>query len=571
MYGSEFMFKYRKVRRMFEDDDPKLYYYLENKKFTISDVFKDSEDLIEKAIKHHKNTIAETAITYCDNLNTLNDNNQSYLMLAVQYNNYPIFKLLLEKGVDLNVVDNNRESLWFYLVNNPNSEFFALVADKDIDVKGFNLQGENALIYAYKKGRKEICLRLLDQHIFVNHIDKDGNTILHYALWNNDLEFAYLLIEYGAHIFTQNYQQITPMDIAKEKGFDQQLRNKVIEFFDSLFKNNNIEYISNLLIDYADNQDFQEINIPFLIAVFAIKYDNRDIFEKIWRNPVLFNNIDYRGKSLLMYCIEFGRLVYARKIFYLESNINLCDFDNRSVLFYIIERLHEYRNDLNAQKEYMLIIDELLDRRIDVNIQDINGDTALMLAIKLKLPRIIDQLIQNPDIDLNITNNDGKTALILAYEMGDYRTFQQIIASRKADINKIDKESKTPLLLALEDDNLDLFDFLLRYGADLNIKYKGGHTILMLAINMKKTRFIVKIFEHLNFDVDLQDDTGKTALIHAVVNNDIKVVEALLKCGANPNIEDNDKNTAILYALSKDNFEIARIIKHYSEKLGVSS
>lgn|GEM_PF-944619 len=564
------MFKFRKVKRMFEDDDPRLYYYLENQKFTISDVFKDNEDLIEKAIKNHKNTIAETAITYCDNLNKLNENNQSYLMLAVKHDNFPIFKLLLEKGVELNVVDNNKESLWFYLANNPNSEFFALVSDKDIEVKGFNLEGENALIYAYKKGRKDICLHLLDKQIFVNHIDKYGNTVLHYALWNNDLEFSYLLIEYGAHIFSQNYDQITPMDIAKEKGFEQQLRNKIVEYVDSLFKTNDIERINMLLLDYADNQDFTELNIPFLIALLSIKYDNKAIFEKVWRNPDLFNAIDYRGKSLLMYCIELGRLVYALKILYLNSNINLCDFDNRTVLFYIIERIYEYRNDQKVQNEYSIIIDELLDRHIDVNIQDVNGDTVLMLAIKLRLPRVIDQLIQYPDIDLNISNNDGKTALMLAYEMEDYRTFQQIIISRKADINKMDNDHKTLLLLALEDDNLELFDLLLKYGADLDIKYEGGKTILMMAINMKKTRFIVKIFEYLNFDVDIQDDTGKTALIHAVLNNDIKVVEALLKCGANPNIEDKDKNTAMLYALSRENFEIARIIKTYAEKMGVN-
>ncbi len=559
------MFKFAKVKKMFDDDDPKIVFYLESKKVNMSEIFKDEEDLIEKSIRYHKNTIAETAITYCTNINRINQNEQSYLMIAVLYDNFPMFKLLLEKGIKLDILDNNRESVLFYVIRNQKSEFFELLLKYDFDIKGYNVKGENALISAYINNRKEICLYLLDNSIFVNHLDKDGNTILHYALNNDDIEFSLLLIEYGADIFIKNYLQVAPLDIAKEKGKETPIINKVIYGINQLFEEEKNEEIVELLLEYEDVTDYEQFNIPFLIAVFAVKFNNKFIFDKILKKSELLNHTDYRGKSLLMYCVEFGMFISARKIIYLESNLNLTDDNHKTVLFTVCEQLIEAKNDKNKQEEYKLLFSELLDRKIDVNCQDNEGNTILMVAIKNGQSALINQLIEYPFIDLNIMNDEGKTALMLAYEMQDVKTLQKIISSRKAEINTMDVNQNTLMLLTLIDDNLELFDALLNYGADLNLQYKDNKTLLMIALQMQKKRFIAKIFEHPEFNVDLQDINGMTALMYAIENHDLRVAEALLKCGADVNIVDNNGDTAIFYALRNEDFDIAKLIRSYSE------
>ncbi|QVK17384.1 ankyrin repeat domain-containing protein [Mycoplasmatota bacterium] len=559
------MFKNSKVKKMFEDDEPKIVFYLESKKMDLNEIFKDDEDLIEKSIKNHKNTIAEAAITYCSNINHLNKNNMSYLMTAIKYDNLPMFKKLLETDIKLDFIDNKRESVLFYVINNPNSEYFELIIEKEIDIKGFNLQGENTLIYAYKHDRKEICLYLLEKNVFINHINKDGNTILHYAVKNEDIDFSLLLIDYGADPFIKNYNHETALDIANGLGIDTPLINKIIEIIDKHFKDKDHDKLLELLLEYEDVEDYCRFNIPFLIAVFSIKYNNKFIFDKILRKNDLLNNIDYRGKSLLMYCVEFGMFICARKIIYLDSNLNLKDSNNKTILFTLNEQLNDISGDKTHQEEYKLLFNELLERRVDVNCQDNEGNTILLVAIKNKQNLIIDRLIEYPLIDINIMNNEGLNALLIAYQNHDSNTLQKIIRSRKAEINTIDKNQNSLILLSLFDDNLELFDELLNYGANLNLKYKEGKTLLMIALQMQKKRFIAKIFEHPNFDVDLQDDSGMTALMHAIKSGNIRVVEALLKCGADSNLKDNKGDAAIFFALEIEDFEIAKLLRSYSE------
>ncbi len=559
------MFKNAKVKKMFEDDDPKLVFYLDSKKIDLKEIFKDHEDIIEKSIKYKKNTIAETAITYSDDINRLNKENQSYLMIAILYDNLPMFKKLLETDIKLDIVDDNREQAIFYAIKNPNKEYFELLIEKNVELNGFNLKGENTLIYAYSNNRKDCCLYLLERNVHVNHLDKDGNTVLHYAIKNEDIDFSIKLIDNGADIFIKNNQQETPLDIAKNFGIETPIINKVIEYINELFETEKHDKLIELLEEYEEVDHYSEFNIPFLIAVFSVKFNNKMIFEKILRMNELLNHTDYRGKSLLMYCVEFGMFISARKIIYLDSNLNLKDKQNRTILYTVVEQLIDINDNKERLEEYKLLFNELIERKVDVNCQDADGNTVLMTAIKHDQPVIIDRLINYSYVDLNIVNNEGKTALIIAYERKDIRSLLKMIQSEKADINHMDLEHNTLMLLSLVDDNIELFSELLNHGANLDLQYKEGLTLLMIALNMKKKRFIAKIFEHPGFDVDIQDDLGMTSLMHAIKNKDIRVVEALLKCGADVSIKDNKGDTAIFYALEIEDFEIAKLIRSYSD------
>ncbi len=560
------MFKNAKVKKMFNDDDPKIVFYLESKKIDLLELFKDGEDLIEKSIKNHKNVIAETAIMYCENMNRVNLNNQSYLMTAILYDNFPMFQKLLETSLKLDMVDNNRESALFYTINQENQAYFDLLKTKEIDLKGYNIKGENTLIYSYIHNRKEISSYLLRNNVFVNHIDKDGNTVLHYAVNKHDLSFTLNLIDHGADAFIKNYNHETVLDIAKRLDMDTSIMNKIVEVVNHIFEEENDSKLLELLLEYEDTKDYSKFNIPFLIAVFSVKFNNKFIFEKIIRKTEILNHVDYRGKSLLMYCIEFGMIINARKIIYLDSELNLKDKENKTILFTVLEKLNEFDSGISSQEEYKLIFNELLERKVDVNCQDIDGNTVLMIAIINKQATIVERLIAYPFINLNLMNNDRKTALMIAYENKDMLTLQTLIQSGKAEINTVDNNQNSIILNSLLDDNIELFDILLKSGADLDIPYQDGLTLLMIAVGMQKKRFIAKIFEYPMFNVNLQDNSGLTALMHAIKNRNMKVVEALLKCGADVGIKDNKEDAAIFYALEIEDFEIAKLIRNHEEQ-----
>lgn len=558
--GGYVMFKQNKIKRLFENDDPKLVYQLQSKPIDLTDIFKDEDDLLAYAIHHHKNTIAETELLqFCEDINKTNANNQTYLMLAIEYDNEFMFNLLIEKKARLDMVDSKRESALFYAIRSNNPIYYNTLIKYDIDIKGFNNDGANTAIYAYTLGKKDIALEHLEKKVFINHIDKDGNTILHHAVRQNDTEFALRLLELGADVFIRNYQEESALDIAKEFAMEEMLVEKMKQIVDHLFTQKDNEKLITLLEDLHEVKDYSHFNIPFLIAYNAVKYDNEEIFSRIIRNVELLNSLDYRGKSLLMYCLDMDRFLFSQKIMCLDVDLNIRDHEDKSAIIYLLERIIDAPNEQMVYK-YLDLFHELMSSNVDVNIQDDLGNTVLMYAIEAQQIEIIDLLIQHPRIDLNLENVEGKTAIILAYEKGDISSVQKMIMTGRVDLNHMDRNNQSLLLLAMMEDNLDLFSTLLHYGADLNLRYKEGMSILMFALNLNKIRFVAKIFEY-PFNVDLKDDFGNTALMHAIQVGSIPTVKALLKLGANKRVTNKKGNTPIYLALDLNEMDIARLLK----------
>ena len=54
---------------------------------------------------------------------------------------------------------------------------------------------------------------------------------------------------------------------------------------------------------------------------------------------------------------------------------------------------------------------------MDVNIQNRNGNTALMLAITKKRKAITNKILTIPNVKVKLKNNNGITALMMANKM----------------------------------------------------------------------------------------------------------------------------------------------------------
>jgi uncharacterized protein len=61
-------------------------------------------------------------------------------------------------------------------------------------------------------------------------------------------------------------------------------------------------------------------------------------------------------------------------------------------------------------------------------------------------------------------------------------------------------------------------------------------------------------------DVNVQDNEGATALMHAASNGHREVVEALLKAKANVNVKDKDGSTALIRASSYGRAELVKVL-----------
>ena len=103
--------------------------------------------------------------------------------------------------------------------------------------------------------------------------------------------------------------------------------------------------------------------------------------------------------------------------------------------------------------------------------------------------------------------------------------------------------------------NIETVNLLIESGAKLNIRDETGHTALMLSsVDSNKTSNIetVNLLIERGANLDIQDKYGRTALMNSCMDStttsSLETVKLLIKRGADIDIQDNDERTALILA-----------------------
>ena len=116
------------------------------------------------------------------------------------------------------------------------------------------------------------------------------------------------------------------------------------------------------------------------------------------------------------------------------------------------------------------IVDLLLSKGADVNLQDAAGKTALMKAVLLDIPLLFSKILQK-GADVRLVDVDGNTALSYAAEMGDAECVKLLVREGKRKSIHPDHQNLhglTPLLLAAREGHLEVAKILVDAGASLS-------------------------------------------------------------------------------------------------------
>jgi len=138
------------------------------------------------------------------------------------------------------------------------------------------------------------------------------------------------------------------------------------------------------------------------------------------------------------------------------------------------------------------------------------------------------------------------------------------LIEKGANVNaRFKKNQETPLIFTARLDKLydqglaKITSELLSKEADSVAQDRWGMTALMWAARNDLTGVLRTLLKNrqVKKTIDMQDEAGNTALIHAVRDSGdvapydfVEIVKTLLLNGANPNIENKLKKTALVYA-----------------------
>lgn len=239
------------------------------------------------------------------------------------------------------------------------------------------------------------------------------------------------------------------------------------------------------------------------------------------------------GKTLLMVaCWQEKNLDVVRQLLDKGASINATDDEGTSVL-------HDASRKSDSQTVKLL-----LERGAHIESKGYKGRTPLFEAAEMGKGDVA-AMLREYGVDVEARDDDGSTPLFFAQS----RNVAEVLLKGGAAVNSFNKEAMTPLHEASMLGRFEVAKVLVENGANVDRMNNRNATPLMCAINGGadgRTHFSqehIKIFRMLldnGADVNIELNTGATALYYAAKEGYADMVEQLLDKGANPHAKAED-------------------------------
>jgi len=286
------------------------------------------------------------------------------------------------------------------------------------------------------------------------------------------------------------------------------------------------------------------------------------------------------GKTALMHALSLRNNNVANILINSGANLSATDPAGKNIMMYAAEG--------NNPK----VLKMLLDKGFDRNIKSDAGKTALDYAIEARAGdcfRMLSQIDKQPldffdavnngnesrlrelirqGVDINIRDKDGKAGILIAIEKNHNGIVRILLDNGVDPDGSYFKNTNADLFVfAIHRGNYEAAELLLRKGirANMNHRYDGGKSVLMISIEQNRLTFINLILQK-NLNIDLTDEFGNTALMYAAERNMIGTVKKLFEKNSDPTIRQVSGKTAADIAKEKGHTALAKIINDAAEK-----
>lgn len=179
-------------------------------------------------------------------------------------------------------------------------------------------------------------------------------------------------------------------------------------------------------------------------------------------------------------------------------------------------------------------LQELIDDGYNFSQRDSNRNTPLILAAcQNKNPVILDMILQQK-VNIDDYNTFGTTALMCAVS-NDLEKNVSLLIKRNANTHKKNKRNESLLhLAAYRPLNSDIYESILKQQINVDDKNIDNETALFIAVKNNNNKASAYLIE-ADADVNTYDNLGNTPLIISTKNQNVKIVKMLLDADANIN------------------------------------
>ena len=177
------------------------------------------------------------------------------------------------------------------------------------------------------------------------------------------------------------------------------------------------------------------------------------------------------------------------------------------------------------------------------------------------LPTLMRGVTMNdiPSIRLILAQSfhDGMNPLMLAARDGNVAAVKNLV-TYGCPLNAQDNRGYTALIYACRDGFFSIVQFLLAAGADASLSTKFGYSPLHAASINGYASIVSLLCEYV--DPNTQDSEGFTPLICACMNNHADVVATLIQNGAQLSLADVSGRDAVVHAIDESSIQVIELL-----------